>query len=564
DALELGEPEEALQPEEVTEPEPSAAIDDIDDALELDEPEESLQPEEVTEPEPSAAIDDIDDALELDDFPELPEPEEVTEPEPSAEIDDIDDALELDDFPELSEPEEVTKPEPSAATDDIDDALELGEPEEALQPEEVTEPEPSAATDDIDDALELDDFPELSEPEEVTKPEPSAAIDDIDDALELDDFPELPEPEEVTEPEPSAATDTSLEIDDDDLPEYDEDDALADAIEQSQHDEPVSQSEPVIELRDEDLPEYNEEDALADTSNESLQLADLDIPKYGESAPLSGSDDMADLDLPVSEVHSEVHSEEGLPDEFEEHDTINDGFDNDDAVDFKLDELELPSLEEIPSESAQELAHNAYNEQTFDELLAEHPPEQGASFDFDSPVDSVMSDSAGMDIDAMLEVGGEDWNGFSLSSEQQAQITDDIPEDEQKVWDADNRPEQAQILDENWEDQPEMDDLGTDKGQFRSIDDLMAEVEQEEKREFEEEDLKLEVGLSDFPDVIGDTGDVDVDNNSEAAGKLDLAKIYLEMNDSQGAIKLLEEAIVDGSDEIRREAKNLIDEINGR
>ena len=57
---------------------------------------------------------------------------------------------------------------------------------------------------------------------------------------------------------------------------------------------------------------------------------------------------------------------------------------------------------------------------------------------------------------------------------------------------------------------------------------------------------------------------MDVDDNSEAAGKLDLAKIYIEMNDPEGAIKLLEEAIVDGSDEIRREAKNLIDTINGR
>jgi pilus assembly protein FimV len=36
------------------------------------------------------------------------------------------------------------------------------------------------------------------------------------------------------------------------------------------------------------------------------------------------------------------------------------------------------------------------------------------------------------------------------------------------------------------------------------------------------------------------------------------------MSDSQGAIKLLEEAIVDGSDDIRREAKNLIDTLNGR
>ena len=65
-------------------------------------------------------------------------------------------------------------------------------------------------------------------------------------------------------------------------------------------------------------------------------------------------------------------------------------------------------------------------------------------------------------------------------------------------------------------------------------------------------------------DVIGDISDIDVDNNSEAAGKLDLAKIYFEMSDEKGAVKLLEEAIVDGSDEIRQQAKRLIDVINGR
>ena len=64
--------------------------------------------------------------------------------------------------------------------------------------------------------------------------------------------------------------------------------------------------------------------------------------------------------------------------------------------------------------------------------------------------------------------------------------------------------------------------------------------------------------------LVGEIGDIDVDSNAEAAGKLDLAKIYLEMNDSQGAIKLLEEAIVYGKDDIRREAKSLIDAINGR
>jgi pilus assembly protein FimV len=201
-----------------------------------------------------------------------------------------------------------------------------------------------------------------------------------------------------------------------------------------------------------------------------------------------------------------------------------------------------------------------FNESTFDELLSEDDT-QPASFSFDTPIDETTSDSAGMDIDAMLEIG-EDWNGFSLSEDQQAEISDDIPEDEQDVWSQDNQPEQAQILDENWEDQPDLDEFNPQENKYRTIDELMAEVESEEAQEIDEE-LKLDVGLNDFPDVIGDigTGD-DVDANSEAAGKLDLAKIYLEMNDAQGARKLLEEAIVDGNDEIRREAKNLIDVIN--
>jgi pilus assembly protein FimV len=91
----------------------------------------------------------------------------------------------------------------------------------------------------------------------------------------------------------------------------------------------------------------------------------------------------------------------------------------------------------------------------------------------------------------------------------------------------------------------------------------MAQVDNE-SGEFEEQDLKLDVGLNEFPDDIGDITDVDVDSDAEGAGKLDLAKIYLEMNDPKGAIKLLEEAIVFGEDDVRREAKNLIDSINGR
>uniref|UniRef100_UPI0024814169 FimV/HubP family polar landmark protein n=1 Tax=Vibrio sonorensis TaxID=1004316 RepID=UPI0024814169 len=228
--------------------------------------------------------------------------------------------------------------------------------------------------------------------------------------------------------------------------------------------------------------------------------------------------------------------------------------------DFHLDNLDIPSLDEV---SPEEEAHRHYDEKAFDELLADESPQE-SDFEIDTP-DQVTSDSAGMDLDAMLDVG-EDWNGFSLSAEQQAQITDDIPEEEQGIWSSDNLPEQAQVLEENWEDQESIADLKSGDHGYRTIDELMAEVEAEEGKPFDEseEELNLDVGLNDFPDVIGDIGETDVDANAEAAGKLDLAKIYMEMSDKDGAIKLLEEAIVDGSDEIRREAKSLIDKLNGR
>ena len=139
-------------------------------------------------------------------------------------------------------------------------------------------------------------------------------------------------------------------------------------------------------------------------------------------------------------------------------------------------------------------------------------------------------------------------------------ISDEIPDSEHEIWNQEHTQEQAS--EENWEDQDDLDDFQPQESEFKTIDELMAEVESEEDQSVDEE-LKLDVGLNEFPDVIGDIGDVDVDANSEAAGKLDLAKIYIEMNDSKGAIKLLEEAIVDGSDEIRQEAKKLIDDING-
>ncbi|WP_332402918.1 FimV/HubP family polar landmark protein, partial [Vibrio metschnikovii] len=209
------------------------------------------------------------------------------------------------------------------------------------------------------------------------------------------------------------------------------------------------------------------------------------------------------------------------------------------------------------------LSSKAYNEQQFTDLL--NDPMARPMDLFNSPLDAKTIDSAGMDIDAMLQMGGEDWNGFSLTEDQKAVIPDEIPEEDQAIWQEEIQNQQPEVEVENWENQEDVVDFSPEKREFMTVDELMAQVERDEGSiNPDDEALKLDVGLDEFPDVLGDITDFDVDNNAEAAGKLDLAKIYLEMNDSKGAIKLLEEAIVDGDDEIRRQAKYLIDRINGR
>ncbi|WP_017034848.1 FimV/HubP family polar landmark protein, partial [Vibrio genomosp. F10] len=306
-----------------------------------------------------------------------------------------------------------------------------------------------------------------------------------------------------------------------DLPEYSEEEALADMpISSDTPGDVIEQGSDDPEVFDEaDLPEYSEEEALADMP---IEPEASELPGLAESPNIP-------TDMAPDEA-GEISEQDALFDIFQ-------------------------------AQNLDSLSKDGFDESALSELLSEDEDElMSSSFSFDSALDAKTTDSAGMDIAAMLEVGGEDWNGFNLSAEQQASISTDIPDDEQAIWSEENKPEQAVVSDENWEHQEDFDSKAE---QYRTIDELMAEVESEEANQAnpDDEELNLNVGLDEFPDVIGDIGFEDVDSNAEAVGKMDLAKIYMEMNDTDGAIKLLEEAIVDGSDTIRREAKSLIDAI---
>ncbi|EHH1222052.1 AAA family ATPase [Vibrio parahaemolyticus] len=520
---------------------------------------------------------DEDDALaSMAGEPELPEAEvQTAEPTADAEEEFNFDELELPEFDEedalasmTAEPE-LTEAEVQAAAPTVDaeeefnfDELELPEfdEEDALasmaDEPELPEAEVQAAAPTVD-AEEDFNFDELELPE----------FDEEDALASMADEPELPE-SEVQAAAPTAEAEEEFNFDELELPEFDEEDALASmAAEPELPESEVQAAAPTAEAEEEfnfdelELPEFDEEDALASMADEpelpesereaaapaaeaeeEFNFDDTELPEFSED------DAIAAMAEASSSSESEVAPKPILQAD-NDHDALFEVFAQNS---FDQEEAQTTSIES-PSEL------DDFDESTMANLLADEPSAEA----FDGKLDSDTIASAGMDFETMLDVG-DDWDGFKPASDMpEPSVTEEVPEDQQEVWSSSEALTQPEIAQENWADQEDLDDFDPKKNQFMTIDELMAQVDKE-GGEFEEQELMLDVGLNEFPDVIGDIGDVDVDTNAEAAGKLDLAKIYLEMNDPQGAIKLLEEAIVYGEDDIRREAKNLIDTINGR
>ncbi|KOY97560.1 aspartate-semialdehyde dehydrogenase [Vibrio cholerae O1 biovar El Tor] len=446
---------------------------------------------------------------------------------------------------------------------------------------------PDGLSQSVEEPLTLNDLelPEENDEPQLAEVTPSSAFDEQQVETEIE-----PESEPLAAEASNDESDLTA-LNELDLPEYTEEDVLADvqlepaAESEVEPDlelvnEPVTE-EAFTELDELDLPEYTEEDALADAQLEPVaesevepelelasdleeeepftELNELDLPEYTEDA-------LADAQLEPA-VESEVEPELGDETETLAQETESDALVADEdllaSVESAVDEVQpelLGATQDVPP--TQSLANKAFDEEALHDWLSDNPDGE-KPFSFDRPLDAKTIDSAGMDIDAMLQMGGEDWNGFHLTPDQQAQLPDDVPEDEQAIW-ASETPE-PQAKPENWGSQEDLLDFDPQRDGYMTIDELMAQVESEEQGlNPDEEELKLDVGLDEFPDVIGDIRDIDVDSGAEAAGKLDLAKIYIEMNDEKGAIKLLEEAIVDGDDEIRQQAKRLIDVLNGR
>ncbi len=96
---------------------------------------------------------------------------------------------------------------------------------------------------------------------------------------------------------------------------------------------------------------------------------------------------------------------------------------------------------------------------------------------------------------------------------------------------------------------------------YKTIDEVIAEGDAEPATNPDEEELDLRVGLDEFPDVIGKVELKDVDLDGEVASQLDLATVYIQMNDLNHARKLLKGVLDKGTQEEKHRAQQLLESI---
>ncbi|OCH04720.1 hypothetical protein A6E11_02540 [Aliivibrio fischeri] len=592
DLLESTEPQ--VQEDELAEPVSESDIlkefeeDDLDSLLADDESlldleEESVDLEALNEGE--ALNEESKDAFSFDEELESEEVEEtdvselaeLTEPEVMAE-----DVTEETVTPEVESTEALEEDDLDEATLDsllADDESLLDLNEESVDLDALNEGE--ALNEESKDAFSFDEELEseveetdVSELAELTEPEVMA-----EDVTEETVTPEVESPEALEEDDLDEATLDSLLADDESLLDLDEEsvdfdvlnedealnEASKDAFSFDEELESEVEETDVSELAEPTEPEVMAEDVTEETvtpdveSTEALEEDDLDEATL--DSLLADDENLLDLDEESVELTE-------LTDDEDDHDFSLDDFVEQNATDFSQKSEEENSLSELDVDSDDEEQDTKFDGLSIEDALAalgdddneiddsafnldstEEETEITPSreeFNFTSQVSDEEKealthlDSAGLDIDSMLEDGGSDWSGFSL--------------------DGHSNTESA-LEDEDWSEQPNVENDPHGENRFLSIEALIAETEKGDKNDFEEEDLNLDVGLDEFPDMLGNVAEHDVDVNSDAQSKLDLAKAYIEMSDDKGALELLEDVLRSDDVSLKIEAEKLMKQI---
>ena len=444
--------------------------------------------------------DDIDSLLaETDTLVE----EDVIEPAAEVAADDIDALLaETDTLVE----EDAIEPAAEVAADDIDALL---AETDTLVEEDAIEPAAEVAADDIDALLaETDTLVE----EDVIEPAAEVAVDDIDALMAESDIEPLP-----------------LEVEDDASIVSPEtiDDLLGDMdslLSESDDEAPLSTLEQLSQLDQVEQPYLMTEDALDEFETDNT-LQESEPAQQIDSAPSALSQaieplDTVDTSLPdSSDVSTDVPSELA-PSQEAQH--LVDALDNMlGTAESSLTEPATQELDEFINSQAIALDDND---------LAQNM----AEFDEDSVIEPVTESSQEQVAPAAVMDESEAFTEIDESKpsidliDAEAELNEQLPKFEQE-------------------------------NSFIDIDKLLDESAMNEQESEPYQNVDLDIGLDEFPEMLPEADGVDVDDDPNGASKkLDLARAYLEIDDEDSARDMLEQVKQTGDSAQVKEVEKLM------
>ena len=308
------------------------------------------------------------------------------------------------------------------------------------------------------------------------------------------------------------------------------------------------------------LPEFSEDDALQASFDEQHELEQYEM-EQGSKAHVTSEEqpDAHSVQPEPAPVPEAALPEAALSDEFVDSAGLD--------MDALLSDPELQAdweREQLVGQAEQAAGDVTAEESFSEEVLPEeeqaiwsanNPEPELEGEDWGQQPEMNIEDVPAFDEDELLD----DDSSVSVIADPSA-VADLSPEVEAGVSElspAVNEEAASELLQEPAA--PEQMDTQPSKESYISIDELMKDLDGESlDSEIDETPLNLDVGLDEFPDVLADIGTMDIDSQGEFASKLDLAKAYLEMNDSEGAHDLLVQVAQGGDPQLKQEAASLL------
>ncbi len=375
-----------------------------------------------------------------------------------------------------------------------------------------------------------------------------------------------------------------------------------------------SEPEPEPEDLDLDLPEADsEQEPFAETSEDVAgedsreESGERSGEKSGEQPGDESEEDddgLIEYDLSGFELEEGETSGSAEPEKsdepeesfeytLDELDTDADELETDEeddlSLDFEFSELELENEEGLPADTAPEDSEETSAEQEADQEKAE--PVTGSDdlgLDDDGELDESFLDELDAELDKVAgeddspeDVDGSELDDLELdvSDEDLALMEEFSESDDASPSDKPERDNEDLALDDELglEDTlqgeepagPEQEVEGAEQAEIKGAEqaeEALADTSDQAEPEPDDDILppvaadKASGDVSDLDEAdLGDDDDFDfLSGTDEAATKLDLARAYVEMGDVDGARDILEEVSLEGSDEQKTEAQDLL------